>query len=277
MKLHFTSPEEYTSQELAAALSSTHEITSAPDAIDKFYDGLIVGVDTSEDQDDVVLAKELRIAIYSIPEIIYYLCEDKQRIVITGTHGKSTLAACVIHVLNSVNKEVDFFFGSKSSGYTTSVRISEAPLIIIEGSANRCSVFDDRPQFLRLNHHVALITQLEHQYEDLYPSFDEYVRQFDRLADATPKGGSLIYCEEDNLVTVIGGKERDDVRSIPYTSHPGEIKNGVATVESQNGKVNLNVSSDYDLQNIGGAWTLLKRLSVTEEQFYKAMESFEIN
>ncbi len=275
MKLHFISFDDSSTQQFAEALDRNHEISSGPDGIDTSFDGLIVGKDTPGNSELVLRASEKGVPIYSIVELLYTLSEDKQRIVITGTHGKTAIASCIVHVLSSLKKEVDYFINSPRSDQNPSVKISDAPVIIIEGSADRCSGFDKRPQFLAFNHHMALITQLSHELKDLYASFDEYVKQFDKLADTTPKGGTVIYCEEDNLVTVIGGKERDDVRNIPYSSHPGEISNGVMTLVHSEGNVKLKASGDHDLQNIGGALALLKRLSVTEEQFYKAMESYE--
>jgi len=243
LKFYFTSVEDNTSRELASVLSTRHEILSGSTSIDDSYDGVVVGMETSGDDDNVALAKELGIAVYSTPELVYLLSQDKQRVVIAGTHGKEEIIACLLHVLSTVGKEFDFVVGNK-------IQLSDAPLIIIEGSANKSSGLDDKPQFLKFNHHITLITQLSHDHKELYPSFDVYVRQFDRLADATPKGGTLIYCEDDDLVTVIGGKERNDVRSIPYTSYNDDI-------------------------NIGGAFTLLKRFSITEEQFNQAMDTFE--
>lgn len=275
MKLHFISTKDFSSQQLAASLAVDHEISSGPESVDDSYDGMVVGVDSEVNDDQVASAKEVGVRVFSIPELLYHLCEDKQRIVITGTHGKAAVASCIIHVLNAVNKEVDYFIGKPIAGQAASVHISDAPVIIIEGSANRCSGSDTTPQFLRFNHHMALITQLSHEYKELYSSFDEYVKQFDQLADATPKGGTVMYCEEDHLVTVIGGKERDGVRSIPYSSHLGEISDGTTTLNHSKGKISIETSGDHDLQNIGGAFALLKRLNVTEDQFYKAMKTYK--
>ncbi len=277
MKLHFISLEEFPSRQLAAALGENHQVSSVPDTIDDSYDGLLVGVDTLKSNKEIILANSLGVKVYSIPELICHLSQNKQRIVIAGTHGKAAVASCVVHVLQFVKKEVDYFIGKSLSGNSHSIKISEAPLIIIEGTAKQCSGFDPRPQFLPLNHHMTLITQLSHELKGQYSSFDEYVKQFDKLADATPKGGTVIYCDEDNLVIVIGGKEREDVKNIPYSSHPGVIEDGVTILEGASEKVSIKTSSDHDLQNIGGALALLKRLSVTEDQFYKAMKTYKLN
>ena len=277
MKLHFLSVNDYSIQQLADALSASHEISSGSLDIDDSYDGLVVDKDTVEDASEVVQAKTAGVSVYSVPELLYKLSEDKQRIVITGSHGKTSIASYLVHVLLSVNKEVDYFISNKLSGHSHSVHISDAPLIIIEGSADHCSGFDHKPQFLALNHHMALITQLSHELKDKYPSYDEYVKQFDKLADSTPKGGTVIYCEDDDLVMVIGGKEREDVRNIPYSSHPGQISNGSMTLTGSTAKIKLKASGDHDLQNIGGALALVKRLSISEDQFYNAIAKYESN
>ena len=241
MKLLFTSPDEPRSRGLINAIEDQHEITGIGE-LPGDLDAVIAGTDTTNEESLLTQAQSMGVVIWSVPELVYRLCEDKQRIVIAGSKGKSELITYLRHVLDAINKEFDYCLEDEAV-------ISEAPFIIIDGSANQCTGYDKVPQFLKYNHHIALITALEHQHEDLYPSFESYVREFDRLADSTPKGGSLIYCEDDDLVTVIGGKERADVKSIPYTAHNGNA-------------------------NLGGALMLLQRLSVTDPQIEKAMETY---
>jgi len=273
LKLHFTSNNESILEELAAALKSNHQISSSPDPLDDSCDGLVIGTETESDHREIVRAKELGITVYSVPDLIYHLSEDKQRIVITGSTGKKAVVSWLVRMLKIIGKDFDFVLSTKVEGFEGLLKISDAPVIILEGSEKRSSALDTKPQFLRYNHHIALITDISHEFEELYPSFDGYVREFDRLADATPKGGTLIYNEEDDLVTVIGGKEREDVKSIPYSSHPGTINEGTAILESDNGPLEVAVSNIRELQYLGGAFALLKRLSITNDQLNHAIKS----
>ena len=274
LKLHFTATDEPQIEAIIKALEGGHEITQNPDTLTSNVDALVVGPNSAEEDPDVKAAKKHSIPIFGIGDLLYKLAEDKQRVVIAGSGDKAQIASIVIHVLQVVGKEFDYALWSTEHG--SQVRLSSAPLIILEGSGEQNYYGDKRPQFLALNHHIAQITGLQHEFKDRYASFDAYVQEFDKLADATPKGGTVLYCEDDDLVTVIGGKERADVKSIPFSAHPGSADaDGVAKLKTDSGEVMVKLSGEKTLDIIGAALALLKRLSVTEDQFYSAVKSYQ--
>ncbi len=236
---------------------------------------VILGMHAKEDNPELLRAKELNIPVYSFPEFVRSQSEHKQRIVIAGSHGKTTITAMVMHVLKHLNKEFDYMVGAPVQGFEESVQLTDAPVIIIEGDEYLTSPIDRVPKFLKYEHHIALISGVAWDHMNVYPTYDDYVKQFDILADNTPKGGTLIYCDEDNLVNIIGTKERADVKALAYTVHPYEIKDGQTYLMTDHGMVAVKVFGEHNMQNMAAALTLLKRIGVAESDFYKAIGTFE--
>ena len=246
-----------------------------PEKISADLDAVIVGMHAQPGNEELERAKELGINIYSFPDYIYEESLNKQRIVIAGSHGKTTITAMIIHVLKYAKKEFDYLVGAEINGIDNLVKLNDAPIIIIEGDEYFCSPVDKTPKFLRYKHHMALLSGIAWDHINAYPTFDEYVHQFDEFTDATPKAGSIVFCGDDNLATMLGTKERPDVNRLEYTTHPYVIKDGDTYLKTATGDVKIKVFGKHNLQNIAGALTLLKRIGITEEVFYKAIQSFE--
>ncbi len=245
-----------------------------PEKIDTTLDYVVIGMHARKDNPELLKAQELNLKIYSFPELIYEFSKDKQRIVIAGSHGKTTTTAIIIHVLNFFNRKFDYAVGSQINGIENSVKLSDAPIIIIEGDEYLASPIDPTPKFLRYKHHIALITGVAWDHANVFPSEEEYVKQFDLLGDETPKGGMLIYYESDPMVLMIGKKERNDVQSIPYKSHSHGQQNGEAFLKDGDKKIPIKIFGSHNFQNINGAKEVLKKIGISTAQFYEAIGSF---
>ncbi len=243
--------------------------------INKDLDAVIVGMHAREDNPELQKAQELDLKIYSAPEFIYLQSENKQRIVIGGSHGKSSIVSMIIHVLNYFEHEFDFALGAHLNGFENMVQLTDAPVIVIEGDEYLSSPVDPTPKFLHYQHHIGLISGISWDHINVFPSENDYVRQFDSFADATPKGGSIIYCEEDSLAVVIGSKERMDVRSIKYNTHPSLIEDGKTFLLNGEERVPIQIFGRHNLQNISGAMSITNRLGITKDDFYEAIQSFK--
>lgn len=201
------------------------------------------------------------------PEAILHQSLDKQRIVITGTRGTTTLTALLIHVLKFYHRKVDFVISSPVHGLTqTSQLSSDAPLILIEAGIM---------EMIHYNHHIGLITNVMWNSTEPFSNEEEYVKQFDTFADSTPKAGILLYCENDPLALVVGAKPRTDVLGIGYKIHPHTSESGNHYLTSGKERIPVNLFGSQNFQNISGAQELLKRLGITTDMFYKAISSFE--
>ena len=240
-------------------------------------DAVIVGMHARKDNPELAKAQELSLPIYSYPEYIYRQSRQKQRVVIAGSHGKTTITAMILHVLKYHNRTFDYLVGAQVEGFETMAQLTlDAPVIIIEGDEYASSPIDPRPKFLHYQPHIALISGIAWDHVNIYPTWDEYVDQFELLADGMPKAGILIFDETDNMLDVIGQKERPDITKIPYEGHRSEIIDGQTfLVTKQKSKIPVLVFGEHNMKNIAGAMTVLDRIGITPEQFYASIPTFK--
>lgn len=243
--------------------------------IHKGLDAIVLGMHARADNPELLKAQELGIKIYSFPEYIFENSRDKQRIVIAGSHGKTTITSMVLHVLNYNNRNFDYLVGAELEGFSGMVKLSDAPIIVIEGDEYTSSPLDKTPKILNYHHHIGLISGIAWDHMNVFPTEESYVKQFELFADATPKGGTLIICEEDNIATIIGNKQREDVHNFLYNTHPYQVKNGEVFLKAPVGNVPVQVFGNHNMQNISAAYHLCKRIGITDEQFYEAISSFK--
>jgi UDP-N-acetylmuramate: L-alanyl-gamma-D-glutamyl-meso-diaminopimelate ligase len=238
-------------------------------------DAVILGMHALSDNPELLQAKKLGLPIYSFPEYIRKQSDDKQRIVIAGSHGKTTITAMMIHVLNYAHREFDYVVGAHLDGIDNIVKLSDAPIIIMEGDEYFSSAMDKTPKFLKYEHHIGLISGIAWDHVNAYKTVDDYVKQFEIFADATPKGGTLIFCEEDDMAMVIASNQRTDVVQLHYPVHPYVLKNEVTYLKTDNGLVPLKIFGQHNMLNLNGARKLLARIGITDDIFYEAISSFE--
>jgi UDP-N-acetylmuramate: L-alanyl-gamma-D-glutamyl-meso-diaminopimelate ligase len=246
-----------------------------PEKITPDIEAVILGMHARKDNPELQKAKELGIQIFSYPEYIYQQSIDKQRIVIGGSHGKTSITAMILHVLQYFKRDFDYMVGAQLEGFNTMVRLSDAPIIIIEGDEYLTSPIDLTPKFLHYHHHIGLISGIAWDHINVFPTFEEYVKQFDAFADSTPKGGTLIYCDHDPVAAVIGSKEREDVQSVEYRAHKNEILNGITYLVNGNKNYPLQVFGKHNMKNISAAKTVLQKLGISDVMFYEAIQSFK--
>jgi UDP-N-acetylmuramate: L-alanyl-gamma-D-glutamyl-meso-diaminopimelate ligase len=247
-----------------------------PEALDGSIDIVMLGMHASKDNPELLKAQSLGLKILSFPDYIYEQSKDKQRIVIAGSHGKTTITAIVIHVMNYFKRNFDYVIGARVRGIENTVKLSGAPIIIIEGDEYLASALDPTPKFLKYQHHIGLISGIAWDHANVFSTEEEYVRQFDLFADQTPKSGILIYCEQDSMALIIGKKERFDVVEVAYKSHPHTSDtNGHFFLTEGKNKHPINLFGSHNYQNISGAKEVLKRIGITNDQFFEAMASFQ--
>ena len=246
-----------------------------PNRVTEDLDAVVLGMHAKADNPELIKAQELGLKIYSYPDFIFENIKDKQRIVIAGSHGKTTITSMVLHVLKYHNRAFDYVVGAQIEGFDNMVKLSDAPIIVIEGDEYLTSPLDRTPKFLKYQHHIGLISGIEWDHINVYPTLEDYVKQFDHFADATPKAGTLIYCEEDDMATLICNKEREDVQRVEYKEHPSRIENGTTYLLTENGEVPVKVFGRHNMQNLSGAKEVLKKVGVTSDQFYEAIQTFK--
>ncbi|TAE34056.1 MAG: peptidoglycan synthetase [Cytophagales bacterium] len=238
---------------------------------------VILGMHARKDNPELARAKALGLTIYSYPEYIYQQSQHKQRVVIAGSHGKTTITSMVMHVLNYHNRVFDYLVGAQVEGFETMVKLTpNAPVIVIEGDEYASSPLDPQPKFIHYQPHIALISGIAWDHVNIYPTYDLYVDQFELLADAMPKGGILVFDETDDMLDVVGQKDRPDVTKIPYVAHPHRIEGGQTVLLPKSGEaVPVLVFGEHNMKNIAGALALCDRLGITDAQFYEAIGTFK--
>lgn len=201
-------------------------------------------------------------------EEVFNKISDKQRIVITGSEGTELVSAILRHVLGIHKRAYDYFFKGEYIGQP-----GAAVAIVVASEA--IGKYNPIPDFRKFYHHIGVICNIRHTEANKFATEDEYIRQYDLFADATPKGGILAYCEQDPIAAVLCNKERADVVYVPFKAHPHSTENGKQFLISSNKeKLPLTLSGNHNMQYIGGAKEVLKRIGISSDQFYHAIISF---
>jgi UDP-N-acetylmuramate: L-alanyl-gamma-D-glutamyl-meso-diaminopimelate ligase len=247
-----------------------------PENITANLDCIILGMHARIDNSELLKAQELGIKIYSYPEYIYAQCLNKQRIVIAGSHGKTTITSMIMHVLKTVGKKFDYMVGARIEGFETMASLTDAPVIIIEGDEYLSSPIDRVPKFLHYHPHILLISGIAWDHINVFPEFEEYERQFELIADMLPKAGTIIYDDTDDLVSIIGAKERAGVKQKPYEAHPYKVIEGKFILLTKNcGEISLDIFGEHNMKNLNGAKLILEELGIDDDEFYAAIATFK--
>ena len=238
-------------------------------------DAVILGMHAKADNPELRKAKELNLPVYSFPEYIFKESGDKTRVVVGGSHGKTTTTSMIMHVLRQAGKEFDYLVGARLQGFDQSVNITNAPVIVCEGDEYPASVVEKRPKFHFLYPHIAVLTGIAWDHINVFPTFDFYLEQFTIFINKIEKGGHLIYNETDaTLKELVEKNRRDDITYHPYTVPQHTIQNGVTKVTFQGVETELKVFGAHNLLNLHAAWLVVNQLGVTADAFAKAISSF---
>lgn len=248
-----------------------------PEAIHPGLDAVILGMHARADNPELQKARELNLPVYSYPEFVYQQSRNKQRIVVAGSHGKTTITSMILHVLQYHHRKFDYVVGAQIDGFDTMVKLTDdAPVIVIEGDEYGSSPIDPQPKFLHYHPHMVLISGIAWDHVNLYPTYEQYVRQFELLADAMAKSSTIVFDDTDDMLDVIALKEREDVTRQPYDVHPYRIENGKTVLVTKNhGAVPVLVFGEHNMKNISGALAICDHLAITEAMFYEAIQSFK--
>lgn len=260
---------------LAAEGLLPQKIGWQPELLTKNIDAVILGMHAKADNPEIIEAKELGLKIYSFPEYIYQESIHKKRVVIGGSHGKTTTTSMIMHVLHLLNKNFDYLAGAKIPGFNQSVNITDAPLIICEGDEYPASVLEKRPKFHFLFPHIAVLTGIAWDHINVFPTFQNYQEQFIIFIHKIEKNGLLIYNEDDIVLKeLVLNNKRDDINYQPYSIPQHTIENGITSVCIENISTTLNVFGNHNLQNLLAAFYVCKALGITTTNFLSSIKSF---
>ncbi len=247
-----------------------------PEKITADIDAVIIGMHARKDNPELLRAQELGIKIFSYPEYIYEQTKDKIRVVIGGSHGKTSTTAMILHVLKECAVDCDFLVGAQLDGFDCMVKLTtDAKIAVIEGDEYLSSPTDLRPKFHLYHPNIALLSGIAWDHINVFPTFENYVEQFKIFLDKIESGGSLVYCEADGEVKKLSENHPGNFKKIPYNTHAHEVVNGITYLITDKGKIPLKIFGNHNLQNLNGAKYVCNELGITNAQFYNAIQSFK--
>ncbi len=239
-------------------------------------DAIILGMHARKDNPEMLKAQELGIKIYSFPEYMYEQTKDKLRIIVGGSHGKTTTTAMILHVLQECNIEFDYLVGSMLAGFETMVGLSETSKIaVFEGDEYLTSALDLRPKFHVYKGDVGIITGIAWDHINVFPTFEFYVEQFKIFVEALPQNGSIIYSANDEEVNKLIAQSNILAKKTPYLTPDFEVRNGVVYLKNNGQEISLKFFGTHNLQNMMAALHACQCAGVSNEQFFKAIQSFK--
>lgn len=245
-----------------------------PEKLDETYESVILGMHARIDNPELIRAQELGLKIYSYPEYLYEQSKDKTRIVIGGSHGKTTITSMILHVMKYAGIEADFMVGAQLEGFDVMVRLSEsAKYMVIEGDEYLTSPIDRVPKFHKYHPHIAVISGIGWDHVNVFPTFDSYLEQFRIYVNTIEKGGCLIFDNNDIEARKIA--QDAAVPTCGYEIHPYVSEEENTYLINNGKKIQVQVFGEHNMKNINAAYNVCKQIGVSDEIFYDAISSFK--
>src|SRR5690554_2708694 len=228
------------------------------------------------DNPELLKAKELDLKIYSYPEFLYEQSKTKTRVVIGGSHGKTTITSMILHVMNYHEKEVDYMVGAQLEGFDTMVKITdESDFMVIEGDEYLSSPIDRRPKFHLYKPNIALLSGIAWDHVNVFPTYENYVSQFEIFLNEITNGGAIIYNEEDPEVKRIVEATTSPIKKYPYRTPEYMVDNGTTLLETPEGPMPLEIFGEHNLNNLEGARWICQLMGIDADDFYEAISTFK--
>jgi len=247
-----------------------------PEKITKNLDAIILGMHARIDNPELLKAQELGIKVYSYPEYVYEQSINKLRVVIGGSHGKTTITSMILHVLQAALKDFDYLVGAQLEGFDTMVKLTkEAPIMVIEGDEYLASPIDRRPKFHLYKANIGVISGIAWDHINVFPTFKSYIDQFKIFIETIQSGGTLIYSQTDTVLDEVVADDHSGVKKQPYALPEYVIENGVTTILSDGQKYELQVFGDHNLLNMQAARLVCEQLGITKAEFYQYITGFK--
>ena len=247
-----------------------------PEKITSDIDAVILGMHAKADNPELLKAQELGLKIYSYPEFLYEQSKNKTRVVIGGSHGKTTITSMILHVMHYHNINVDYMVGAQLEGFDTMVHLTEEnDFIVLEGDEYLSSPIDRRPKFHLYQPNIALISGIAWDHINVFPTYENYVEQFEIFIQKITNGGILVYNEDDPEVKRVAEASTNPIRKLPYSTPKYSVENGTTLLETPDGAMPIEVFGAHNLNNLAGAKWICQNMGVDEADFYEAIASFK--
>jgi UDP-N-acetylmuramate: L-alanyl-gamma-D-glutamyl-meso-diaminopimelate ligase len=247
-----------------------------PEKIDADLNAIVLGMHAKADNPELLKAQELRLKIYSYPEFLYEQSKYKTRVVIGGSHGKTTITSMILHVMHYHDKDVDYMVGAQLEGFDVMVKLTETnDFMVLEGDEYLSSPIDRRPKFHLYKPNIALLSGIAWDHINVFPTYENYVEQFSIFVDSIVSGGSINYNEEDPEVKRVVEASENTIRKIAYQTPEYTVENGQTLLETPEGPLPIEVFGKHNLNNLAGAKWICQHMGIDEDYFYEAIATFK--
>jgi UDP-N-acetylmuramate: L-alanyl-gamma-D-glutamyl-meso-diaminopimelate ligase len=239
-------------------------------------EAIILGMHAKGDNPELLRAKELGIPIFSYPEFLYEQSKYKTRVVIGGSHGKTSITSMILHVLDYVEKDVDYMVGAQLEGFDRMVSLNPAnDFMVLEGDEYLSSALDLRPKFHLYKPNIALLSGIAWDLINVFPTFENYVEQFAIFLEQITPGGAIVYNEEDEQVKAVVEACSQPIKKYPYRTPDYEVEDGETLLHTPDGPMPLQIFGKHNLSNLEGARWICQLMGVDAEDFYEAISTFK--
>ncbi|AFL80198.1 UDP-N-acetylmuramate-alanine ligase [Aequorivita sublithincola DSM 14238] len=247
-----------------------------PEKLTSEIDAVILGMHAKADNPELLKAKELGLKIYSYPEFLYEQSKNKTRVVIGGSHGKTTITSMILHVMSYNGKDVDYMVGAQLEGFDTMVKITDHnDFMVIEGDEYLSSPIDRRPKFHLYKPNIALLSGIAWDHINVFPTYENYVEQFEIFLNEITNGGAIIYNEEDTEVKRVVENSTNHIKKYPYQTPEYTVKDGTTLLETPEGPMPVEIFGKHNLNNLEGARWICQLMGVDADDFYEAIATFK--
>lgn len=245
-----------------------------PEKITADLDAIVLGMHARADNPELLAAQKLGIPIYSFPEYVYKVSQDKKRVVVAGSHGKTSITSMIMHVLRHEGVPFDYLVGAKLEGFDQSVQLSDAPLIILEGDEYPASAIEKKPKIFFYHPHISVLSGIAWDHINVFPTYENYCSQFISYLKGMNAGSSLFFNAEDTEVCRIVTQAASHLKAVPYHTHPFHYEDATAVLQTEEGPVPVSIFGRHNLLNLNAALQVCGSLGITPPRFYKAIASF---
>ncbi|MBT3587413.1 MAG: peptidoglycan synthetase [Flavobacteriaceae bacterium] len=247
-----------------------------PEKITTQLDAIVLGMHAKADNPELLKAQELGLKIYSYPEFLYKQSKFKTRVVIGGSHGKTTITSMILHVMHYFNREVDYMVGAQLEGFDVMVKLTDHnDFIILEGDEYLSSPIDRRPKFHLYKPNIALLSGIAWDHINVFPTWENYVEQFSIFVDSIVEGGSITYNIEDAEVKKVVESSENTIRKFPYQTPNYKVQDGTTLLETEEGPMPVEIFGKHNLNNLAGAKWICQQMGIDENDFYEAISTFQ--
>ncbi|RYD58720.1 MAG: peptidoglycan synthetase [Sphingobacteriales bacterium] len=237
-------------------------------------DAVVLGMHAKGDNPELTKAKELGVPIYSFPQYVYEVSKNKKRVVVAGSHGKTTITSMIMHILRHQKLDFDYLVGAKVAGFDQSVQLTDAPIIVLEGDEYPASVIEKRPKIFFYHPHISVLSGIAWDHINVFPTYDNYCSQFEHYLKGIEAGAPLFYNSEDSEVVRIVEKSAKQLNAVPYGMPAFHYEDGTAILDTEEGAIPVSVFGRHNLLNMNAAIAVCMELGISKADCYKAIAGF---